>query len=338
MNKLNHLFLAIILCACGAGANKNAVEKTTDSTHTTVTEESATTTKETNELSLETISSTFYQNSHYQGTIDGKHEIYLNIGGEAVSNAKISLSGFYYYTKNKVSIKIEGQENNGKISLKETVYNKNTQSTQTTGYFEGTINSNIFSGTWFSSDRTKQLPFTLTNTATPITSPKVSIQIPEEDDECMGHVIIDNKDTLSFTYYMTMMPEAYGVMEDVNMDGHYDLRVLTSTSPYGSSSYDCWLYNPSTQKYEASPKYSSMMNSDIIFDIYKKEATCSWKDMAYSYGSTIHNIVDGQPLLVKKTFLDVDPETGKTTEVIRTFNIVDGQSVEAKVDTVFGTM
>lgn len=330
MNKLIYLFLTTILCACGSKSTEQKISKDEVSSLNTKPTEKHTAKEEVNSSNSKTVSKVFKHVSHYQGKIDGKDEVYLYISTETSSDNN-GLSGFYYHTKNEVNITLDGELNNGKINLEASVYDSKSKSDQTKGYFEGTIDKNTFSGTWFSSDRTKQFPFTLTNTANPIASPIVSFENKSEYYE--GKIIINDKEALLFQTKMGSTP--YGVMEDINMDGYYDLRVLTGINFYGSPLFNCWLYNPSIQKYEESLEYSTVLNDEMVFDAYKKELTCSWRESKDSYISTIHKIVNGQPLLTEKIISSIDEETEKEINIRTTFNIVGGKSVQSKIDIGF---
>jgi hypothetical protein len=67
-----------------------------------------------------------------------------------------SLSGSYYYSKVGVPLSLVGSIYGSKVSLTERDHNY-----QETGYFEGTLAPDSFTGTWRSAANKKQLPFRL---------------------------------------------------------------------------------------------------------------------------------------------------------------------------------
>lgn len=132
------LFFLCLLWAC----NNNAQ-------NTPVTEESAT----ISDTSTQIVSTNFTAN--YKGSIDHKYDVSM----ELIKFGN-SLGGSYFYTSKGIPIKISGSiEENGALNITE--YNNKGE---ISGYFEGRLKGNDIEGKWFNKDKSKSMPFKVSQT------------------------------------------------------------------------------------------------------------------------------------------------------------------------------
>lgn len=91
----------------------------------------------------------------YQGSIDNQY----NISMELIKFGN-SLGGSYFYTSKGIPIKISGSiEENGALNITE--YNNKGE---ISGYFEGRLKGNDIEGKWFNKDKSKSMPFKVSQT------------------------------------------------------------------------------------------------------------------------------------------------------------------------------
>lgn len=103
-----------------------------------------------NSVSNSNDSDTQGNNYRYEGTIDGKYGIVMNL---TFSNYG-DVSGQYYYKSKKSPIELQGNINSdGVLMLEEKVNGK------VTGNFAGKWSSSEYSGSWISADGNKEMPF-----------------------------------------------------------------------------------------------------------------------------------------------------------------------------------
>jgi hypothetical protein len=92
----------------------------------------------------------------YKGTINGKYAITLDL-----NKFKDELGGSYKYEGKNTSLVLSGRmDDTGSFT-----FNEYTSNGKATGTFEGKLKGEELSGTWYNSDRTKQMPFLLKRTA-----------------------------------------------------------------------------------------------------------------------------------------------------------------------------
>lgn len=88
----------------------------------------------------------------YKGSINGKYAIEMTLTSDGSS-----VTGEYWYTKNKIPIQLRGEFTDGYEHLVLEEYNGMTM----TGKFEGTLANEMYDGTWTSSDGKRSYPFTV---------------------------------------------------------------------------------------------------------------------------------------------------------------------------------
>lgn len=320
MNKFSYLFLAGILWACGSSPKEeknNTSDTSTNNTETTVTETTEPVKKETvNSPSNVTLN--FYNT--YTGKINDKYEIVMK-----VEKSESYFTGTYKYKGKDQTIYLKSKSNTGNsYVLEEYVYGDN--GTLVTGSFEGTFNDNIFSGTWFSADRSKSFPFSVkTNSSTFNFTSNISL-IPEEYSSLTTFSILDaNNNEVQKIEVEQSFPDSSITVEDMNFDGHSDIRIVNLVAANGNTNYSCWLYNPNSQKFENNKTLNMLI--DPIFHQNTKQVETTWKEGYGTYGHETYQYQNNKYLLIESGYTNMNEEGEQKTTTTK-YKIVDGKSVK----------
>ncbi len=323
MNKFTYLFLAGALWACGSSApEQNNTSESNNDTENTVVEQNNTDVA-ANSASGGNVSYTFTDT--YKGKINNERNIIMNF-----TKTETSTVGSYQYEGKEETIYLNQKSQNGNEYLfEESVYSD--ESSVELGSFKGTfINQRtVFSGTWTSKDGSKEFPFSVQATTTPFSfSSNVAMDDSNEGGEVtMIHTILDanNQEVQKISVEQNMMPDSSITVEDMNFDGHLDIRMTSWIAVNGNTNYSCWLYNPSTQKFEESSKLNELR--DPVFDQGKKEVRTTWK---VGYGQFSHETYlyqDGQYFMIESGETAMNDE-GEEVITSTKYKIVDGKSVK----------
>lgn len=119
------------------------------------------------------------------------------------------------------------------------------------------------------------------------------------------------------------------VVDDFNFDGNEDLALQTSgDGPYGSGTYDIYLYSPTKKGFEFSTPLTQLLVADDAMGLFevdaaRKQLTTDSKDGCCFHSSSIYKLIDNKPLLFAKHTEDATKGDGYV-------HITDGSLVNGK--------
>lgn len=257
----------------------------------------------------------------YEGMLNGK-KIYLKI-----ENSKDYISSSYQEKDSTKIIHLNDNSKDGKTILE--AYDYENDKMTTIGFFEGVITTNSFKGTWFSVNRTSSAPFELTNNVIPFQfSFDMNINETEDEYDISKTIKVKNTNTNNIIQDFQLEQSLLNndlIIEDMNFDNFLDFRLVEFIAANGNSNYSCWLFNPSTNKFEHSTILSEM--STPRFDHQKKQVNSSWKNGYGNYGGENYQFQNNNYFLIEKYTWEMD-ENDQETETSTKYKIIDGKSVE----------
>lgn len=86
---------------------------------------------------------------------------------------------------------------------------------------------------------------------------------------------------------------------DMNFDGYADLRVPQFLPAGPNVPYLNWLFEPASGRFLRSAELDAMTSP--VFDGEARQIRSEWRDGATRYGTNLYGIVEGRPVLVRKT-------------------------------------
>ncbi len=231
---------------------------------------------------------------HYTGALNDKYMLGMNIIFE-----NDRTYGAYRYATQKEFISFRGSfGSDNKFKLEESTYTEK-DGAQVTGYFEGERIGNDLKGTWFNKDRTKSFPFTLTEDAKPYKGWIFTDNAKKEEGfYVMSNIYIWNAQgqlhqTLS-DFQCTSDTENTIEIEDLNFDGHMDIRVLEMSGSVNAP-YIYWLYDPREDVFVRNEELAGITSPEV--DVMGKEIISRWRSGAASYGTDHYTYSNGHFIL-----------------------------------------
>jgi hypothetical protein len=234
----------------------------------------------------------------FSGTIGDKH---IKVDLQALGH---HVTGNYCYEpcgKSALSqIQLEGEQQQSKISLTETVYNKKAKQV-TSGQWKLVLQDTSSNGTWSSPDGKKGWPIALTENNSGshpfpfeirlLTSaepeyggdscpepPSISEIRLYKNDRLMQTLPTDSQGTCSM-----FLPE----IVDINFDGYPDLMLASMLPAQANIPYDYWIYDPAQGKMvSASDEMGDVTSPD--FDPVNKIISVSWTASCCDSGVTTY--------------------------------------------------
>ena len=103
------------------------------------------------------------------------------------------------------------------------------------------------------------------------------------------------------------------IIEDVNFDGHNDIRLLQFLPAGPNLPYYFWSYNPSAQKFQRQKALEEITSPD--FDPKKKLIYSFWRSSCCDHGSSTYRYINGRPTLIEES--EVKEEDGKVITTIK---------------------
>lgn len=309
-----------MLWACGSSTKeeKNTAD-TSNNTETTVIDKTEAIKKVKKETVNQSSNVTLNFHNTYTGKINDKYEIVMK-----VEKSESYLTGTYKY-KGKdqtIYLRLKSKKGNSYV-LEEYIYNEN--GTSITGFFEGTFNDNIFSGKWFSTDRSKSFPFSVkTNSSTFNFASNVNL---DENGSTLTFTILDanNSEIQKIEVEQTTFPDSSITVEDMNFDGYSDIRIVNLVAVNGNTNYSCWLYNPDSQRFENNEILTQL--ADPIFHQNTKQVNTTWKEGYGTYGHETYQYQNNKYLLIESGYTNMNEEGEESTTTTK-YKIVDGKSVK----------
>jgi hypothetical protein len=118
-------------------------------------------------------------------------------------------------------------------------------------------------------------------------------------------------------------------MVDANFDGYPDISVLANDGGAGpNNSYNFYLYNPETRKFEFDEDLSELTQTEI--DPVRKEIRSAWRNGAAEHGYESYRFSGGKLELVERIIetYHYDDETGKTFLKTSIRRLLNGRYVD----------
>ncbi len=115
-------------------------------------------------------------------------------------------------------------------------------------------------------------------------------------------------------------------IEDINFDGHNDIRFIKLLPASPNIPYYFWTFNSKTQLFEQDTTLENI--TDPTFDYDDKTVYSSWRDGCCTHGSDTYKYINGKITLIKQSIVTTDTETNKQT--IITKKLVSGQLIEVE--------
>jgi hypothetical protein len=102
-------------------------------------------------------------------------------------------------------------------------------------------------------------------------------------------------------------PSQWFIIEDVNFDGHNDLRLLQFVPAAPNLIYYYWVYNTSKGMFEKSTVLENVTNPS--FDKASKMIHSEWRDGCCRRGNDEYKYFEGTLILTGQTEVTIDPVT-----------------------------
>jgi hypothetical protein len=256
---------------------------------------------------------------HYTGLLGEKYKLGMNLTFEKENNY-----GLYRYATQKEYINLRpsfGTDN--KFTLEESTYTEK-DGRQITGTFEGEKTGNDLKGTWFNKNRSKNFPFTLTADTKPFGVWTFADNAKEDEGFFVMNTIyvFDAQGQLHQTlsdFESRSALENSVELEDLNFDGHLDLRVLEG-SGLVNSPYIYWLFDPQQNLFVHNQELAQVTSPRV--DILNKEIVSDWKGSAALYGTDHYIYNNGHYTLASREERNYEEEEEEEEE--------EGGEAEAK--------
>jgi len=103
------------------------------------------------------------------------------------------------------------------------------------------------------------------------------------------------------------------IIEDVNFDGHDDIRLLQFLPAAPNLPYYFWTYNSATKKFQPDQALEEITSPE--FDQKKKLIYSFWRDGCCSHGLSTFKYINGKPKLIEES--EVKQEDGKVITTLK---------------------
>lgn len=148
----------------------------------------------------------------------------------------------------------------------------------------------------------------------------------DEDGSSLTFTILDanNNEVQKIQVEQNFLPDSSITVEDMNFDGHLDIKITSFIADNGDINFSCWLYNPNTKKFEQNEQLSYFYNP--IFKQKTKQVITGGKgeDLGIHKSET-YQYQDGKYLLIESKTTDMNKDGEET---ITKYKIVDGESMK----------
>lgn len=101
----------------------------------------------------------------------------------------------------------------------------------------------------------------------------------------------------------------YFVVEDLNFDGHNDIRLMQSMGARGNTSYLFWLYDISSKQFVRDTSLEMLTN--ISVDAKEKTLASYWSVGCCEYGTNVYKYIDGKLTTIEEETMQLDYENEK---------------------------
>jgi hypothetical protein len=234
---------------------------------------------------------------HYTGLLGEKYKLGMNLTFEKDMNY-----GLYRYATQKEYINLKptfGADN--KFTIEENTYTEK-DGQQITGSFEGEKTGNDLKGTWFNKNRSKSFPFTLTSDTKPFGGWTFADNTKKDEEFYMMTTIyvFDSQGQVRQTlsdFECASINEHTLELEDLNFDGHLDLRVLESSGSVNAP-YIYWIFDPQQNLFVRNGELAEVTTPQV--DILNKEIVSEWRGSAVSYGTDHYTYNNGHFALASR--------------------------------------
>jgi hypothetical protein len=134
-----------------------------------------------------------------------------------------------------------------------------------------------------------------------------SITIFNAKDTTRKQVIIPGKNETIWPWTNSNKQERF-IIQDMNFDGHNDVRLLNSTDKY---TYYCWIYQPATGQFIADTTLSGFVNPQ--FDQNQKLVYQN-VDLPNDKKTQLYQYINGKFILIEEDEVS-DDNSGKTSTI-----------------------
>ena len=183
---------------------------------------------------------------HYLGTINNKYKISM-----VVEFTDGVVDGTYKYVTQKSGLILNGTFDAGTKEFK--IQERSQGSTTATGFFEGKMEGDVLTGTWYDGKRTKSFPFSVTKQSKTIPEFSFMLEFEKDDGYDISKInVLDAKGTKlqELGDFESFVPEHIGLtltLQDINFDGYPDLSLFQDQGAGANVMYNYWLYHPETK-------------------------------------------------------------------------------------------